>query len=370
MKITVLFLVVILWFGHTCSSQNKMDTLRLQSIIQKNIDDKSVFGTVISIKQGAESWTGAAGNLQVSQPYFIASTTKLFVTAVVLKLRSEGLLQLEEPIHAYLPQEVMQGLHIYKGEDCSRLITIKHLLAQTSGLPDYFQDKSTGSKGLLAEITMGNDRYWTFEESIAMSKRMKPLFRPGTKGKAHYSDTNYQLLGKIIEQITGKDIATVFKEMVTEPLGLKNTYLYTDSNDTLPATIYYKNKPLHIPKAMASFKADGGIVSTAEESMLFITAFFEGKLFPKAYLEELYIWNKVMFPLQYGIGIMQFKLPRIFSPFKAIPAFIGHSGLSGAFMYYIPERQLYITGTVNQIHNPQRSYQLMIKLLEGIENRK
>lgn len=366
MRNTTLFLSALLWINHLGYAQNSMDTTKLQKIIHKNIDLKSVFGTVVNIRQGSESWSGAAGNLQVGQPYFIASTTKLFVTTVVLKLRAEGLLNLDDPIHSYLSPEIIDHLHVYKAEDCSRQITIRHLLAHTSGLPDYFQDKVDGSKGLLDHITTGKDQYWTFEEAIAMSKRVIPLFKPGTKGKAHYSDTNYQLLGKIIEQITGKSIAKVFEDMITHPLGLKQTYLYADVNDTLPATLYYKNKPLEIPKAMTSFKADGGLVSTAQESMLFITAFFEGKLFPKSYLEELYQWNRVMFPLEYGVGIMRFKLPRIFSPFKAIPVFVGHSGLSGAFMYYIPEKQVYITGTVNQIHNPQKSYQLMIRLLNAL----
>lgn len=366
MKATVLFLSAILGFSHSSYAQTHMDTILLDKIVQKTVDRKSVFGTIVSVRSGTESWTGAAGDLQESQPYFIASTTKLFVTAVILRLRTENKLQLDDPIGGYLPASIMDRLHVYKGEDYSNQITIRHLLSQTSGLPDYFQDKSKGSKGLLEEITAGHDCSWTFEEAVEMSKKVKPLFKPGTKGKAHYSDTNYQLLGKIIEQVTGKDIATVFSDMIVLPLGLQHTYLYADSTDKIPATIYYKSMPLRIPKAMASFKADGGIVSTAEESMLFITAFFEGKLFPKAYLSELYSWNRIMFPLEYGVGLMRFKLPRIFSPFKAIPAFVGHSGLSGAFMYYIPEKQVFITGTVNQIHNPQKSYQLMIKILNSL----
>jgi len=196
---------------------------------------------------------------------------------------------------------------------------------------------------------------------------MKPRFKPGAKGKAFYSDTNYQLLGRVIEIITGKRIGAVLKEFIFEPLQLRNTYLYDDSNDTTPVSLYYKTDPLCIPLAMTSFGPDGGIVSTARESMTFLRAFFGGQLFPKEYISELTIWNRIFFPLQYGIGVARFKLPRIFSPFKPIPELIGHSGLSGAFAYYCPEKDLYLTGTVNQIAKPGLSFRLMIKLLKCFE---
>ncbi|NTV47143.1 MAG: beta-lactamase family protein, partial [Chlorobiales bacterium] len=236
----------------------------------------------------------------------------------------------------------------------------------TSGLPDYFEDKPGGGVILLDELRSGIDRSWTFEEAVAHSKRMTPFFKPGEKGKAHYSDTNFQLLGKIIEGIDGKQLAEVLDERIFRSLALKKTYLFTDCTDTLPADIYYKDHPLHIPKAMASFGPDGGIVSTAEETMTFLKAFFNGRFFPQAVLKDLYHWNSVMFPLEYGVGVMRFKLPWIFSPFKPMPELIGHSGLSGAFAYFCPEKDVFMTGTVNQIHSPGTAYKLMLKLITAL----
>jgi CubicO group peptidase (beta-lactamase class C family) len=114
---------------------------------------------------------------------------------------------------------------------------------------------------------------------------------------------------------------------------------------------------------MTSFGPDGGIVSTAKESMTFLRAFFSEKLFPIAYLPELKAWNKIFFPLQYGTGMARFKMPWIFSPFQPLPEIIGHSGLSGAFADYCPEKDMYLTGTVNQIASPSLSYKLMFKLI-------
>lgn len=81
---------------------------------------------------------------------------------------------------------------------------------------------------------------------------------------------------------------------------------------------------------MTSFGADGGMVSNSADMLIFIEAFFTGKLFPKTYIDDLQHWNKIFFPIESGIGIHKFQLPRMFNPTGAIPYFIGHSGLSGA----------------------------------------
>lgn len=66
----------------TTKSQTGFDIAKFQTIINKTIDNKSIFGTVLSVEKGNESWTGSAGNLKPEQPYFIASTTKLYITAI------------------------------------------------------------------------------------------------------------------------------------------------------------------------------------------------------------------------------------------------------------------------------------------------
>ncbi len=336
----------------------------LQVVLDKTVDGKKVFGTSFSVKKGDESWQSASGNFSIDQSYFIASTTKLFTTAIILRLESEGKLNLGDKINHYLESQIVNGLHIYKSKDYSNEITIQHLLAHTSGLPDYFQNKGANGKSLEEEIVNGNDQSWTFEQSIEKTKAMKPLFAPGTKNKAHYSDTNFQLLGKIIETITGKSYSENCVDYIIQPLHLTKTYLYQDSTDTTPKTLYYKSNELHIPKAMASFGPDGGMVSTSSDMLVFIEAFFSGKLFPATYIAGLQEWNNIFFPMQSGIGIHKFKLPWLFNPTGAIPYFIGHSGLSGALAFYSPKENLYVVGTVNQIAHPDTAFRTMIKLTQ------
>ena len=343
--------------------------LKLERILNKSVNNKDTFGTVVNIESGDNtfSWSGSAGNIKEENQYFIASTTKLYVTAVVLKLRAEGRLRLKDKVSQYISRDIISGIHVHKGIDSSYGVTIGQLMSHTSGLPDYFQQKRKGGKSLQAELTAGHDQQWTFEEVIHDVKKMKPKFKPGTKGKALYSDTNYQLLGRIIEVITGKRISAILRGFIFEVLQLKDTYLYDDNSDTRPVPLYYKTRPLHIPLAMTSSGPDGGIVSTAKESMIFLRAFYDGQLFPREYISESTTWNRIFFPLEYGIGVARFKLPRIFSPFRPIPELIGHSGLSGAFAYYCPEKDLYLTGTVNQLAKPGLPYKLMIKLLNCFE---
>jgi CubicO group peptidase (beta-lactamase class C family) len=336
----------------------------LQTVLDKTVDGKKIFGTSFAIKKEGFTWFGASGNLSNDQAYFIASTTKLFTTAIILQLRSEGKLKLEDKISKYLDKSIMNGLHFYKGNDYSDEITIKHLLAHTSGLADYFQGKGTNGKSLEDELKNGRDLFWTIEQAIERTKAMKPLFIPGTKNKANYSDANFQLLGKIIEVITNKSYSDNCDNLIIKLLNLSNTYLYKDSTDKTPKALCYKTNELDIPKAMTSFGADGGIVSTSANMLVFIEAFFTGKLFPKEYINDLQEWNKIFFPMKSGIGIHMFKLPWIFNPTAAVPYFIGHSGLSGALAFYSPKENLFVVGTVNQVAHPDISFKTMIKLAQ------
>jgi CubicO group peptidase (beta-lactamase class C family) len=157
--------------------------------------------------------------------------------------------------------------------------------------------------------------------------------------------------------------------MVTEPIGLQQTWLYTDPADDRPKNLYYRDKVLRIPLAMRSFGPDGGIVSTSSDMLIFLEAFFSGRLFPEEYLPELQKWNRIFFPLRSGIGIHLFKLPWILNPLGSVPEFIGHSGLSGALAFICPEENLLIAGTVNQVAHPDVSFRTMIKLAMVLKNR-
>lgn len=359
------FLPSSLW-AQPATSWSKQKTDKLQAILLKGLNAKKSPGNQFAIAYAGEVWQGAAGDLAPNQPFFIASTTKLFTTALVLQLRNEGKLQITDSLPQYFSAAELQGLHVYKGRDYSHQITIAQLLAHTSGLPDYFQGKDQKGYSLEKDLVAGNDQAWDLEGIRAINARQKAHFAPGTKGKAVYSDTNFQLLGEIIQRITGQSFGEACQQRITTPLQLTSTWLFTDTSDQRMAPLRYKREALHIPKAMASTAPDGGMVSTSTDLLLFLQAFFGGQLFPAAYLLEMQDWNRIFYPMQSGMGMHLFALPAWMTLGKPFPALQGHSGLSGTVAYYSPEHQLFIAGTVNQIAYPDQSFRLALKLIAEV----
>lgn len=340
---------------------------KIQALLEKTVNKKAHPGAALSIYRKADgfSYDSSVGNLADDRQFFIASTTKIYVTALILMLVEQGKLSLDDLVSAHLPPEDIDGLHMYKGQDYSAQLTLRHLLSHTSGLPDYFQQKLDG-RSLMARLTAGEDQLWSYQEVLIWAKTMPAKFPPATKRKAFYSDTNFQLLGRIIEIIEGAAIGEVFKHRIFDPLALTKTYFYRDIADKTPQTLNFKNAPLDIPKAMVGFGPDGGIVSTAPEQMVFLRAFFEGKFFDPALLPQMYDWRRINFPLQYGTGVMLFRLPRLLTLIKKQPDLIGHAGLSGNFAFFAPDKGIYLTGTVNQVANSGASFQLMLKVLMAL----
>ena len=340
--------------------------MKIHKIVEKSIDNKKIFGISFCVKHRENVYDVSSGNLEPEQSYFIASTTKLFITSIVLILKHQSKLNFDDTIGRYLDNKILNGLHHYKGKKYADRITIQHLLSHTSGIPDYFQVKDDKGISWEYELKSGRDRSWTFDDAINRSKSVIPKFIPGKKGMAHYSDTNFQLLGKIIERVCDNSLNKIIGELIVAPLNLSDTYMYSNPNDKTPKNLYFKNQELIIPKAMSSFWADGGIVSNAHDMLRFIEAFFKGKLFPPNFIENLKSWNNIFFPMQSGIGIHRFKLPWFLDPFGMVPELLGHSGLSGALAFYCPKKEIFIAGTVNQVAYTDQSLRLAIKLINAL----
>lgn len=354
----------------------------IDALVSKSTD---IFNTVLGLANGSGDfhWSGAAGiayadqgdEMKVDTPMFIASITKMYTAAATMILEERGMLSLDDPASKFLPGSLLDGLHRYNGTDYSDRLRVYHLISQTSGLPDYFLESPKGETSLYDRITSGIDEEWDVDRVAEIARNnISPKFPPEPKEqekegkKAFYSDTNYQLLGAIIEAATEKQLHNVFAELIIQPLELSSTYLHGYEKpagiiDRTPADIYYKETPLRLDKAMKSFGPDGGMVSNVEDSLKFIRHFMEGMLFEQpSTLERMKNWKRIFSPLQYGLGLMRFKLPRLFSPFSPVPELIGHSGSSSSFLFYRSADPLYIAGTLNQIQNQGRPFRFMLKI--------
>ncbi|MGF1637502.1 MAG: serine hydrolase domain-containing protein, partial [Cyclobacteriaceae bacterium] len=209
----------------------ELSTDKIQRIVSKCIDQKNIFGMVVCISKNDQMTCHSAGKLTEDQPYFIASVSKLYTSSIIFKLVDNGALKLDDRISKYLPKSSMEGLHIYKGVDHSENITIRHLLSNTSGLPDYFEQKQSNGHILKNDLIKGDDVKLTFDDILKLAKEMSSVFPPGKKGHAFYSDTNYQLLGQIIEKLSGNSMAEAYQKYIFDPLDLRQTYLYQDIED-------------------------------------------------------------------------------------------------------------------------------------------
>ncbi|MGB3701147.1 MAG: serine hydrolase domain-containing protein, partial [Anaerolineales bacterium] len=216
-----------------------MDRTALENRLQSELDalaskNSDIFNPVLGITntRGDFYWAGAAGNaytdkadaMEVDTPIFIASITKMYTGAATMILEERGQLSLDDPISKYLPGSLVEGLHRYKGHDYSDQLTIYHLVSQTSGLPDYFMDKPKGGVSIFDRLLVEGDFAWDLDEVVDITRNsLSPKFPPEPKdqlnsGKqAFYSDTNYQLLGAILESATEKQLHEIFSELIIEP---------------------------------------------------------------------------------------------------------------------------------------------------------
>jgi D-alanyl-D-alanine carboxypeptidase len=345
--------------------------------------DKSVRNCVLSVMKGdgSFSWSGAAGiasqdgqvPMTKDTPIYIASITKLYTATAIMRLHEKGALSLDDPMSRYLPKELIQGIHVYKGKDYSHEITIKELLSHTSGIADYYTEKPKGGKSLFDLFLEKPERSWTVDETIERARDdLEPNFQPGTD--ASYSDTNFQLLGKVIEAITGKPLHIVYEDFFFRPLGLKHTWLTGRSEPQLapsaaPADIFYKDMIITNTRSNGAYWADGGIVSTAEECIIFLKALNEGRIVSGDTLKLMHNWHKLQFPLQYGYGTMYFKLPRFITMVMKAPPLWGHSGSTGSFLYYSEDLNLYMAGSINQAESKSKPFRLMLRVMKAIQSK-
>jgi D-alanyl-D-alanine carboxypeptidase len=341
----------------------KLTSKSLDKQLGKIINNKNIFSAIFHVENQDRSFvhTASCGDIKPGSQYFIASVTKFFVTAVLLKLAEENKISLDDKIGKHLPDDIMKDLHIYNGVDYSHDVRVVHLLSNTSGIPDYFFHKQPDGKTAVDSLIAGKDESWHLERTLVHTKTLKPKFKFGTR--TAYSDTNYQLLGRIIENVTGKTIGEVFREFIFEPLQLENTYAYTDRSDIKPAVFYSGTIPLWLPAYMLSVTVEGGIVSTAEDCVRFMRAFFAGQFFPKDRIEELKKWRMLFSSgiFYFGIGLEKIWALWIVSPFKPIGEILGFWGQTSAFAFYNAKTGLYLTGTDNQMNG--KGHQAMGSLI-------
>ncbi|MGW7550014.1 serine hydrolase domain-containing protein [Streptomyces sp. WAC 06725] len=298
----------------------RCDAKPLQTALKalKEVGASGISVTVKSPRCGV--WNGGVGlaDLKTGRKVVgnehsrIASDTKTWTATVVLQLVGEGRIKLDDTVDHYLP-----GLIRTKSYD-GRKITIRQLLQHTSGLPDYL------------DAPYWNDldaRRWDHVEPLQTVEQALTLPPPDDRTPAgfSYSNTNYNLAGLIVTEVTGRDIGTEIEQRIIEPLGLRETY-WPGDRTKLPEPdlrgYAERNGALRDRTEWNTSGADasGALVSTGADATTFWTALMTGKLLAPDQLAEM----KKTVPdgssgERYGLGVERYE---------RAPGFVtwGHSG--------------------------------------------
>ena len=185
----------------------------LQNSLDEGLEKYNGIGISVAVfLPDGEKWAGASGishgtvPITTSMPFGAGSTTKNFTAATIIRLAEEGKLNLDDSLHSWLPS--------YPNVDST--ITIRQLLNHTSGLNDI-ADNVDFWEGIFWEPS----KSWN-PEDIIIAFNKEPVFPIGSDW--NYSSTGYIMLRMIIEDITGSDICSVYKDLFFVPYGLTNTY--------------------------------------------------------------------------------------------------------------------------------------------------
>ncbi len=276
--------------------------------------------------------------------------------ALAMKLVEEGRFALDDSIYHLLPDSIMEGLHVYKGHDYSGDITIRQLMGHRSGLADYVEDGDENKNGLpdfLELLIAEPGRFWSPEETIEYTKsHLSPLFAPGTG--YHYSDTNYQLLGLVCQQVSGKALNVLYRDELFGPLEMDHTYMefYDDPLPSVPehglSHVYFEDYDYTDWRSASADWAGGGLASTTEDLSKFIRAFADGTVFEDARSkDEMLAWGATESSgVQYGLGVVRINLAVLGA--MGAGEIYGHDGFPQSFMFYWPKQNVTIVGTLNQ----------------------
>jgi D-alanyl-D-alanine carboxypeptidase len=369
----------------------------LERLLQDVTSRKPIRHAVMAVESGDGSfrWAGATGEADDSgrpmlpgTPFFIASIDKLLNATIAVVLAGRGVVDLDAPLSAYLPDEVTRGLHRWKGTDVTAQITVRHLLAHASGLPDWLEDRPRRGLSIVDRVVRDGDAAFDLPEIAGVVRELRPHFPPQDMAAARqtirYSDTNFILLVAMLEAVTKRPLPNLHETLLYRPLGMRHTWFAGQSTPLeptlVPAALNVEGRPFPIPRLMRSFQ---GIYSTAADLITFMRGLVRGEVVqdeaPLAVMQAR--WNRFgiprdraalrapNWPIEYGLGIKRFQVPRLLNGLRRMPPVIGHSGSTGTWLFHCPERDLYFAGTVDEVTAgavPYRVVPRMLRLLRAV----
>jgi D-alanyl-D-alanine carboxypeptidase len=283
-------------------------------------------GVFAEVRDGDRVWRGAAGvaDLDTGRPaepgmrQRVGSITKTFTAAAVLRQVEQGRISLDAPIGRYLP-------HLVPG-DLGERVTVRMLLNHTSGFADYLPFAFPSFRGFPKvggltpdSIDDNRDRHFDPDELIGMGLAAPAANEPGgTPGS--YSNTNYLLLGRLLEQVTGMTAEKCVTRDIIEPAGLRHTGFPDGPRIDGPHPRLYEALfgLIDPPRDYSVYDMSwvgpaAALVSTVADLNLFYGTLFDGDLVSGASLAQMRATVPVIAldgqTIDYGLGLHRFHLP-------------------------------------------------------------
>lgn len=353
----------------------------LQAIADTWVNDYGVpsFILMVDAPDMDFTWKGAAGLADpeadvpaiADDQFIISSGTKMYTAVAIMKLVEEGALNLDDPISLYLPEEYVSRIAVINEVSYGEEITVRQLLNHTSGLGDFSNGTDENENGIpdFKELVLSEpetlwDETLVIEWAIA---NVPPVAPP--EEMFNYSDTNYQLLGMIIENVAGMTLSDAYRQMIFEPLGMTHTYFEFHEEvvpgvDGRPVSHMYYNGTLWNELDSHSYEyGSGGLVSTVEDQNRFLWAWATGELFDDpATKEAMMVWEETAdVGAYYGLGVWNFVLDEW--DVSELGTLQGHGGLPNSHAHYWPEQNITIIGTLNSNEPPLGFIGVMIEVM-------
>ncbi|RSR98991.1 class A beta-lactamase-related serine hydrolase [Streptomyces sp. WAC00469] len=281
----------------------------------RTVHEAGMYGIYSSVRDGAHSWSGAAGiaDTDTGRPvtpqmrHRVGSISKTFAAVAVLQLAERGRIRLDAPVSDYLPD-------LIPGERGKR-ITVRMLLNHTSGIGDYVPGAFPSLlQGSTASIDQERFRSIRPEELVRLGLEAPATGEPGAV-PGHYSNTNYVIVGLLLAKVTGQDPQTWITRHVIERAGLRDTsYPRTPFIQGPHARMYENYYGLIAPPRdysvydMSWASTAGALVSTTDDLNRFYRALLTGQLIGPDALKEMQRTVDVD-GLTYGLGIVALDIP-------------------------------------------------------------
>lgn len=336
------FLAIAIAGLHIFSFGQTLNVSKLDSFLNSLASNKVAMGSLTISKYGVVKYQRAIGYsyidadkkipADVNTKYRIGSATKMFTAVMIFQLIEEGKLSLDKKLGAYFPDLPNADK-----------ITIGNMLYHRSGLHDYTNDTN---------FPEWMDKPTSHDQLLKIIKDKGADFEPGTQ--AAYSNSNYLLLGYIIEKISRLSYADALRKRITSKLNLKNTYYGGSIGIKINEATSYKYSENAWDKVketnLSIHGGAGSVLSTPTDMVTFINGLFSNRLVSKSSLSKM----ETMVD-DYGMGMF----PNKYGSKKSF----GHNGRIEEFysaLWYFPGEKLSFAYCTNGIDYPRTD------ILEGV----